>query len=165
MNRKEPPNCDALTKEDKYYLRANLELSPEGDSADPQAQRVYATEANVIDFLAPIWTAGEVETNVRANAARHGILIKLRWREQNGGVACVGRGGGTILLNTKGNPGEYASVNEGEHLASIVLHELAHVLTPHRFRRSVRYPSYDFQSHGPEFVRCYLDPEQALPRA
>jgi len=141
-----------------HYLRANLEIAPENGPEDPQAQRVYAAAANVIDELLPVWTKTEVEANVRAFATQRGLRIKLRWRrELNGGFAFVGRGGGTILLDAEKNSGEYFYVNEGEHIASLVLHELAHVLTPNLWRRPARYSSLGFQSHGPEFVRCYLN--------
>jgi len=144
-------------KDDMHYLRTNLELAPQGRPEDPQAQRVYAAAANVIDLLAPVWTTTEVEAYVRAYAAQHRLRIRLCWRELHGAFAFVGHGGGTILLNAEENSGEFCWVKEGEHLASIVLHELAHVLTPNRWHRSERYGSLEFQGHGPEFVRCYLD--------
>lgn len=146
-----------MSDDDMHYLRSNLEVSIDPGPTDPQAQRVYSVQANVIDFEMPVWRAAEVESEVRAFAERSRLRIKLRWRELNGGCCFVGRGGATILLNADHNSGSYRLVRKGEHIAALVVHELAHALTPNRWHRPGRYNSIAFPSHGPEFVRCYLD--------
>jgi len=146
-----------LTEDDMYYLRENLEVEYDLGPADPQGQRVYAAQSNMIDCLVPAWKTDEVESYVQSFAERHGLKIKLRWRKLEGGVAYVGRGGGTIVLNRGCNSGQWIPVVEGEHILSLVLHELAHVLTPYRLRKSERYDPRELQPHGPEFVRCYID--------
>jgi len=157
MSRRTLRKTSALSAADMHYLRANLDLSPDIGPTDPQAQRVYAAASNVIDLLAPVWTTAEVEAYVRAFAAQHGLRIRLCWRKVAGGYAFVGRGGGTIVLNAEKSSGEYRRVKQGEHIASLVLHELAHVLTHNHPGWPVRYNTPGIQPHGPEFVRCYLE--------
>jgi len=74
-------------------------------------------------------------------------------------LAYAGLGGGVVQLPRKGAGGMWRLVEPGQYLASLVMHELAHVLTPNVWRdkeEEAGYGSIEFQSHGPEFIRCYL---------
>src|SRR6185436_11569298 len=148
-----------LTEDDKYYLLENRSLMPDFPD-DPQAQRVYAVDENVIKLDAPVWSGPQVEEEVRRFAIVNALRVRLCWRRQVspqwGASAFVGRGGGVVLLEEERSGGSFVWVDAGQHLAAVPLHELAHILTPQCFFKSHRYNTFRFQSHGPEFVRCYL---------
>lgn len=150
-------NNSRLTIADMYYLLANLDNAPSGAPDDPQAQAVYTVEANVIDLDSPIWDQDQVQANVEDLAREMGLRVRIVWRDRYDQCAFVGKGGGTIILPTKKTYNDYRPQADGEYTACTVLHELAHILTPHQWHREDRYGSLQFQSHGPEYVRSYLN--------
>ena len=148
-----------LAATDLMYLDDNVSISLEGGGNDPQAQRLYGVEAHYIDHATPVWTRGRMEQEVRRFSLTWGLRVKLRLKDMKESLAYVGNGGGVVLFPQGGAGGMWRSVGPDSYLASLVLHELAHVLTPNTWRRTeaeAGYGSVRFQSHGPEFLRCYL---------
>lgn len=146
-----------LSAEDKYYLRGNLFMAPLGSLDDPQAQRVYAVEQNVIDVESPVWTFERIRSEVDALDEEYGLRVKIIFTDEPGYSATEEPDGGVIQLRRKGAPSEYRPLRPGLFLASIVVHEFAHLITPQVCHPGIQYGAPGFESHGPQFVRCYLD--------
>jgi len=148
-----------LTKTDLMYLDDNVELAVDCGPDDPQGQRLYGIECHCVDHETPVWTRHRVEQEVRRFSLTWGLRVKLCWKDMRQSLAYAGLGGGVVQLPRKGAGGTWRLVEPGMYLASLVMHELAHVLTPNVWRRreaEAGYGSSEFQSHGPEFLRCYL---------
>ena len=140
-----------LSDEDRYYLSVNLELEPGPFEGDPQAQALYAVESNEIEIHSPIWTRAQVVSGLQTLAGSLGLRVRVVFRRQLDQCAFVGRGGGTVVLPEDRTHPSYRRLKPGDFLACTVLHEFAHVVVPCAF------PDRPLQSHGPEFVRCYVE--------
>ena len=143
--------CRLLSDEDRYWLSVNLELEPGPFENDPQAQAVYAVESNEVEIHSPIWTRAQVVSGLQTLAGSLGLRVRVVFRRQLDQCAFVGRGGGTVILPEDRTHPSYRPLKPGDFLACTVLHEFAHVVVPCTF------PDRPFQSHGPEFVRCYVE--------
>ena len=140
-----------LSDKDRAFLQENLDLELGPFEEDPQAQALYAVESNEIAMRSPVWTRGQVESWVGARATSLELRVKVAFRKRNGAYAYVGHQGGTILLPVDRAGCSYRPVGDGEYLAYIVVHEFAHVVTVNE------HWGKTIQSHGPQFVGCFLD--------
>ncbi len=141
-----------LSDEDRYYLSVNLELEPGPFEGDPQAQALYAAESNEIEIHSPIWTRAQVVSRLQTLARSLGLRVRVVFRRRLDQCAFVGRGGGTVVLpEDRDHPPYRPGLKQGDFLACTVLHEFAHVVVPCAF------PGRPLQSHGPEFIRCYVE--------
>jgi hypothetical protein len=144
-------NNNVLSDDDRYYLEENFELEYDMGEADPQAQAVYVVAANITDLDSPIWTRDQVVAWVGSEATARGLHVAVVFEERRDQEAHTDGQGGTIYLPADSDHPPYRPLKKGEYLASTLVHEFAHVVAV------AKHGEAKIQSHGPEFVRCYLD--------
>jgi hypothetical protein len=144
-------SAELLSDEDRYYLRTNLEMELDSPEWDPQVQAFSAVASNETHMQSPVWAREQVVAWVHSMAAARGLRVKVVFRRERDHYARARRGGGIIVLPADRTRTNYRVLEEGQYLASIVVDYFAYVAA---FNAHL---GTNFQSHGPEFVRCYLD--------